>query len=307
MAKEDAGENADADPVMALQEALGPLADVRSPKDAEAPILAPAVRAALFAWLAEINAQEELEAVGLKPRATALFYGPPGTGKTTLAHHLASRLGVPLVVVGSENLVGRYLGESGERIADFFNALETCGTKSVVLIDEIEGIGGHRDKNTSGGADNERTAYLGVLLRKLEEYAGYLIGATNRKEDIDPALWRRFHLQISIDLPCEDERFAILKRYGLPYELTDDDLDVLADATKGASPALLRGLMDGMKRNLIVRPRVNLPVDDAMKVLAPVVTSVQPPPEMARPPLWCGPEGLACLKKLTWPPVRAAA
>lgn len=299
--------SAKGDPLSRLRSSLGELADVRPPGDAEEPILTAQVRRALGDWLAEIRAEKELSEVGVSYRTTALFYGPPGTGKTTLAHHLAARLGIPLVVVGSENIIEPWHGSSEKNIAKLFRGLSSAGSPSVVLLDEIEFLGGDRKKNTSGGADNARSAQLGVFLRKVEEYRGFLIGATNRPGDLDPALWRRFHMQISVDLPGEDERFAILKRYGLPFAFTDDDLEILTALTDGASPALLRGLMEGIKRSLVVRPKVGRAIDDPKLVIAGVVAACAPPPEIDPPELWAVQGMHASLDGLSWPPAKGEA
>lgn len=289
------------DPVTALKTHFGPSFEIMAPSDAEEPILAPNVRVALFAWMAEIRARDELKAVGLKPRNTALFYGPPGCGKTTMAHHLAARLGMPLVLIGSENIISSGWGEAEAALTKLFGKLKSSPFPCVAFVDELEGMGGSRDKNKGGSADNARTSLLGVLLRKIETYDGYIVGATNRPEDIDTALWRRFHLQVSIDLPGGDERFSILRRYGLPFEFTDDDIDLLTELTIGASPALLRGLMEGVKRALVIGARINIDITDPVRVFSRVTVSVQPPPEITKPPLW---ESASDLSRLSWPPAR---
>jgi SpoVK/Ycf46/Vps4 family AAA+-type ATPase len=283
--------------------------EVRAPADAEEPILAPAVRGALFEWMTELRAAEELRAVGLSPRSTALLHGPPGCGKTTLAHHLAARLGVPMVLIGAEAVHGSaYFGESEKGVRRIFDALIESGTPAVVFMDEMESWGANRKMNKGGGADNARTSTLGVVLRKIEEFRGVLLGATNRPEDIDPALWRRFGLQMVVDLPTEDERFAILARYLSPFVLPDDALDVFVDLTDGASPALLRGLMEGLKRSLVLAPRMNRPAAALESSLRGILVALQPPPEIPPPALWGATESaLAELASVQWPPERPAA
>lgn len=308
MARPSSGAAASAVETQKLKAAIGDLAEVRSPREAEEPILAPHARAAVFEWLAEIRAQAELKAVGLKPRSTALLHGPPGCGKTTLAHHLAARLGIPMVIVGAENLNSKWLGDSEKAVAALFRTLETSGVRCVVFLDEMEAIGRRRDLAGEGSAARQNIGMLGVLLRKIEEFEGLLLGATNRAEDLDPALWRRFGMQIVVDLPTADERFAILKRYFLPFEWREDDLDLLVDVTEGASPALLRGLAEGVKRSLMLAPKMRRDVSLPSAVFGPLVLSIRPPPEFdGKIPLWCkGGELLASFDAaMAWPPMRA--
>lgn len=284
-----------------LRSKLGPLVEVRESKDAEEPIMGQRVRAAILGWLAEIHAEKELKAVGVKPRSTALLYGPPGCGKTTLAHHLAARLGVPLVIVKGEQLVGSHLGETGRKIAALFDGLASVGVACIVLMDEIDAIGSERSNDDQACA-REMNAALTTLLQRIEGFGGRLIAATNRHDKLDKALWRRFGLQIDVALPGEDERYAILKRYGMPFEFDDETIEELTEVTRGAAPSLLRQVMEGIKRTIILGERLRLPVNDPAAVLSIVTEYARPHPDYTPPPLWADPSLTGLFRPDPWPP-----
>jgi ATP-dependent 26S proteasome regulatory subunit len=64
---------------------------------------------------------------------------------------------------------------------------------------------------------------LSTLLRKIDSFESttnvMLICATNRKQDLDPAMLSRIDLSISFSLPDLHSRAAIFKRYA--KHLTD--------------------------------------------------------------------------------------
>lgn len=291
------------DAVAQALQAVEAYAEVLWPADVDEPILAPTVAHAVHEWLVEINNAPELLKVKVEPRRLALLYGPPGTGKTTLAHHLAARLGLPLVAVASERIVDAYLGSTGKNIGSLFDILKPIEKHCVLLLDEFDAIGQKRLKATQG-ATQERNQSLTVLLRRIEGYRGVGLAATNTKDALDPAMWRRFGLQISVDLPGEVERFAILRKYGLPFEFEDSAIDVLVTATRSCSPSLLRQLMEGVKRTLVLAPRLHIDVSAPEAVFGHVIASIAPPPEMPQPPLWADARSLEQIKGIAWPPAR---
>ena len=133
-------------------------------------------------------------------------------------------------------------------------------------------------------------------------HAHDLDAATNTKDAIDPAMWRRFGLQISVDLPEADERYAIMRKYLLPYDLPDLEINRLVDLTTGCSPSLLRQLMEGIKRTLILGPKMDRNISDPVAVFTQIVSSVAPPPEMEQPDLWKDSSACRSLKGMEWPP-----
>lgn len=275
------------------------------PRDAEAPILGAPVRAAVHQWLQELNAEEELQSVGLEPRRTALLAGPPGCGKTTLAHHLAARLGVPMVLVNLSTVVSKWVGQSAGQINDLFAVAREQPHSMVLFLDEFDSIA-HKRSGQDSSAASEKNAIVISLLQAIDRFPGTLIAATNRAADIDQAIWRRFGMHLTIDMPDDESRFAILTRYLAPFSICEDGMDLLTEFTAGASPALLRQLMEGIKRDLVLSPRFQRSLD-MQAVFGRTLAAIAPHPDLAVPRLWSVTE--KCLKEMSataWPPERRA-
>lgn len=281
---------------------LQSMALILEPQDSEPPILSGNTRAAVYNWFVELNAGEELQALGVAPRRKAMFYGPPGTGKTTLAHHMAARRGQTLIVVDMQRVISKYVGATGGNIADLFDAYEEVHERAVLFLDEFDSVASKRtEQNTSAG--KEFNNIVNAMLTRFERAKGMVIGATNMKDNVDPAIWRRFDMQLEIGLPDADARFAILKRYLAPMELPDDDTDLLCDALDKATPALIRGFAEGIKRDLVIAGKIKLKTD-ALSVMGRVIAGVTPHSEQDQPPLWASWDRWEkALGEMTWPPV----
>ena len=278
-------------------------AEIFAADEAVEPILARPVRNALLEWLTEIWAAEELERVGLKARQRALFAGPPGTGKTTLAHHLAARLGLPLAVVRSDRVIDKWVGSTGKNIGGIFDAAKAqadAGEPVLLFFDEFDSLGLKRRSDTQQGAEDERNSSVNVLLARLEQHDGFVIAASNMPGDMDQAVWRRFDIQIDIALPGQGEREAILARYLHPYRLPDENLKKLAEAFETASPALMRQFAEGLKRQLVVGPLAKWNMTREA-VVGRVLAAVQPHPDIGKPRLWSHGINDISVKWMQWP------
>lgn len=275
-------------------------ATVLHPEEAVEPILAPPVKAALLEWLTEIWAKDELVEVDLKPRCRALFKGPPGTGKTTLAHHLAARLGLPLAIIHPERVVDSWVGASAKNMGAIFDALETEDAEPHLLFfDEFEALGGKRHE-VRQGADHQHNEMVTTLLQRIERYQGFVIAATNRPEDLDAAVWRRFEIHIEVALPQQAERRHILSRYLAPYGLPLGVLNRMAEAFSTASPALMRQFCEALKRQIIIGPKVGWLMErDA--VIERLLASIEPHPDLGKPRLWSQGIGDAAIRSMPWP------
>jgi len=182
--------------------------------------------------------------LGVDPPKGVLLYGPPGTGKTLIAKAVANEVDATFISVSGPEIVSKYKGDSEERLrAVFDRAREEA--PSIVFFDEIDSVAPKRE---DGGGMEDRI--VGQLLSSMDglEARGevIVIGATNRVDDLDPALRRggRFDREIEIGVPGVAGRREILDVHTRRVPMTDDvDLDRLASRTHGFVGADLESLV----------------------------------------------------------------
>lgn len=275
--------------------------DVLLPEEAAEPILAKSVRGGLLEWLTEIWAKDELAELGLKARRRAIFHGAPGTGKTTLAHHLAARLGLPMLVVRPERLKSKWIGHTAMQIGSLFDALTAEHEPHFLFFDEFDSLAAQRmDSGINEVGEQDHNHGVNALLANFDRYEGFIVAATNHGRRVDEAIWRRFEIQIELALPGDHERRRILERYFAPFVLPEAALAALSTAMETASPALMRSFCEHIKRQTIVGPKAGW-VMDRNAVVERVLTTVKPHPDLGLPRLWS--LGLAdkALASFPWP------
>ena len=228
------------------------------------------------------------DTMGGTARRGVLFEGPPGTGKTFVAKAMAKEANVPFLFVSASAFQSMYYGQTNRKIRSFFKHLRKYARTeggAIGFIEEIDAIGASRRGLGSGGTEGV-TGVVNELLVQLQSFdtptrgqrffsfwidlvnrylpegaklpkpavvpANVLIvGATNRKDDLDPALIRpgRFDRTIYFGLPGRRARADIVAYYlGKKAHAADLDehgaVDVVAGMTFGYSPAALERLMD---------------------------------------------------------------
>lgn len=185
--------------------------------------------------------------IGAKLPKGVVLYGPPGTGKTLMAKAVAGEAKVPFYYATGSDFVEMYVGLGAKRVRDLFKVAKE-NSPSIVFIDEIDAVGSHRGSNKQS-SENDQT--INALLSELDGFDSndsvIVIVATNRIEDLDPALIRpgRFDRHVSINLPDYNDRREILKIHSKDKNLHESvNLDSLANITIGFSGASLEALMN---------------------------------------------------------------
>lgn len=284
------------------RKSLEDFGDLFEPEEAAQPILAAGVRAALTEWLSEIWSEAELTQVGLTARKRAIFDGPPGVGKTTLAHHLSARLGLRMLAVRPERVISKWVGETGWNLGSLFDLAADPENPIVIFLDEFDAISRQRRKSEQA-SDDSRNEEVNTLLQRIEQHKGFLIAATNYADHIDQAIWRRFDMHITLELPGPREREHIVARYLAPYVLPSKILELLSVSLELASPALIRSLCEGVKRQIVIGPKIGSDMNKHA-VFGRLLTTIHPHPDLGKPRLWS--LGIAdhAIEQMPWPLAR---
>lgn len=178
-----------------------------------------------------------------------LLVGPPGTGKTMLAKAVAGESNVPFFSISGSEFVELFVGMGASKVRDLFKQAKEKAP-CIVFIDEIDAIGGKRNASGMGGND-EREQTLNQLLTEMDGFEGnsgvIILAATNRPENLDPALLRpgRFDRRVPVELPDLQGREDILKVHAKKVK-TDNNIDynIIARMASGASGAELANIIN---------------------------------------------------------------
>ena len=226
---------------------------------------------------------ELFKKIGIEPPKGILLYGPPGTGKTLLAKAVAAGTKSTFIeVVGSE-LVQKFIGEGAKLVKEIFQIAREKAP-SIIFIDELDAIASVRvDIGTSGEREVQRT-----FMQLLAEIDGFdpldnvkIIGCTNRKDILDPAIIRpgRLDRLIHVPLPSEEGRREIFKIHTRNMTLGKINLDKLMKQTENFSGAEIKAVATEARYFAIRESRTKVTEKDFLcaidKVAAEVVAEGQ--------------------------------
>ncbi|KAI0476781.1 hypothetical protein F4859DRAFT_62380 [Xylaria cf. heliscus] len=193
------------------------------------------------------------------PPRGVLFHGPPGTGKTLLARALANSVGfggrkITFYMRKGADALSKWVGEAEKQLRLLFEEARKT-QPSIIFFDEIDGLAPVR----SSKQEQIHASIVSTLLALMDGMDGrgqvIVIGATNRPDNIDPALRRpgRFDREFYFPLPDVDARKAILDIHTRDWGLSEDFKMSLAKDAKGYGGADLRALCTEAALNAIQR------------------------------------------------------
>src|SRR5919197_3998039 len=203
------------------------------------------VRAELQEVVDFLRHPKQFERLGARVPKGILLYGPPGTGKTLLAKACAKESGAAFYSQSASAFVEMFAGLGASRIRRLFKEARKHAP-SIVFIDELDAVGAAR---TGHGFNREQDQTLNQLLVELDGFNKadqvVVMGASNRLQDLDPALLRpgRFDRQMLVAPPDLAGREEILRVHtrGKPLD-SDVDLPQIARQTAGLTGADLANI-----------------------------------------------------------------
>ncbi|XP_015515862.1 ATP-dependent zinc metalloprotease YME1L [Neodiprion lecontei] len=193
-----------------------------------------------------VKSPDKFSALGGKLPKGVLLVGPPGTGKTLLARAVAGEAGVPFFHAAGPEFDEILVGQGARRVRDLFKAAKERAP-CVVFIDEIDSVGAKRTSSFLHPYANQTINQLLSEMDGFHQNAGVIVlGATNRREDLDTALLRpgRFDVEVSVPTPDFTGRVEILDLYLGRILCHDINVEVLARGTTGFTGADLENMVN---------------------------------------------------------------
>lgn len=207
---------------------------------------------------------DALQEIGARPIKGVLFTGEPGTGKTFLARIIAQRAGAAFYAISGPEIVSKWVGDSEDVLRTVFDAAK-AQKRAIVFFDEVDSVAAKRDED-SHESSKRLVAQLLTLMDGFEVHDNVVvIAATNRPDDIEPALRRpgRFDWEIEFPPPGQDDRRRILATTAAKLK-TEGDLpyDEVASRTEGWSPADLSAIWSDAALLAVVDERRAIMAED---------------------------------------------
>ncbi|KAL9926980.1 fidgetin [Glossina fuscipes fuscipes] len=198
-----------------------------------------------------------------RPPRGILLFGPPGTGKTLIGKCIASQAKATFFSISSSSLTSKWIGESEKLVRALF-AVAEARQPSVIFIDEVDSMLCQRSDSENEAYRRMKTEFLVRLdgASTSDDDRVLVVGATNRPQELDEAVRRRFVKRLYIPLPELEARINILKNLlkTVKNSLNFDDLNEVATLAKGYSGAD----MDSLCREASMQPLRSIPPESIM-------------------------------------------
>lgn len=196
------------------------------------------------------------------PPKGILLFGPPGCGKTLLARALAAETKCTFFNISASSLTSKWVGEGEKLVKTLFNLARQLAP-TIIFMDEIDSILTERKSNENESSRRLKTEFMlqfdGMLSSADDKLL--VLGATNRPQELDDAVLRRFPKRIYITLPDSKARTDLLthllKEQKLGFTVNSTEFNKIVTMTQGYSGSDLAQLA----KEAALEPIRNIPAD----------------------------------------------
>ncbi len=183
----------------------------------------------------------------LRPVQGVLLYGPPGCGKTALTRSLGRKRALPIVQISPSTLLRKWVGDTSQLTKAIFtlcHKLQPC----ILFIDEMDGLFRSRREDDNAVDRQVKTEFMQLWdgLSRSADSRVLVIGATNRPQDLDAAIQRRFERSYLVSMPDERARSSIIRKLLRGGDVQTGpyfDVKACAAMTAGYSPSDIVNLL----------------------------------------------------------------
>lgn len=211
---------------------------------------------------------------GLGMKNGILLHGEPGNGKTFIVEALAAEVGLPMYKINMSQLGGTLHHQTENTLGRLFAQLEKkykeTGEFSILFIDEIDAT--MRKRGEIYFKDEEINTML-QLMNNSSNKGIFIIGATNRKEALDPAVLRPGRLDTHIHVPSPDfeARASIIHKIfdGKPLarNITNQNIEEFAQSLSGFSASSVRYIAEETLRSALLEEKTAISAEDVKALI----------------------------------------
>lgn len=198
----------------------------------------------------------------LTPPNGMLLYGPPGCGKTFFAEKFAEEASLNYIFIKASDIGSTYIHGSQGKIAQLFTEAE-AKAPSVICFDEFDAMVPKRSSSESSSLMNPEVNEFLSQMNNCSQRGIFVIGTTNQKELIDPAVLRTGRMDLHVEI-CPPDKLTRKKMFDLYLKdrpCVGVDTDVLADKTDNYSSSDIAFIVNDAA---LVAAFKDSPIDQAM-------------------------------------------
>jgi len=212
-------------------------------------VLSDELRVRIQRIIREHEHRDALLEKNLQPRRKILLSGPPGTGKTMTAAAVAGTLKMPLYTISLDGVITKFMGETAAKLRLIFDAMQDA--PGVYFFDEVDALAASRDRDNDVG-EARRMLNSFLMLMEEERSSSLILAATNHRNLLDKALFRRFDAALMYEKPSRDNARVLIETRLSMFDLSGLEWDIVLNEAKDLSQnEIISGAEDAARESIL--------------------------------------------------------